>query len=96
VQINRGVFLTLNGPELPKGAISQEEMAAYTERMSEVVAQAKQGFSGIEGLKVNNLMKTGYAIIDGSAEAVVKALELDCVKNGAIGDRPSLRGSVVG
>lgn len=93
-QIDRGILLTLNTPEVPTGYVSEEDRAAFTERMSEVATQAAQGFAGIEGLEVYNLMKgIGHASIGGTAEAVAKALELDCVTNGMIGDRPIIRGA---
>jgi len=97
-QINREVRLSLNRPEMPKGNVTEEARAAFTDRMSELVSQAQQGFAGIPGLTAWNLMQViGYASVGGTAEGVVKALELACVKHGTSDDIATTRGpGVVG
>ena len=95
-QINRSVLLTLKKPEVPRGDASEEERVAFSARMSELASQAEHGLAGIEGVKVYNLMKDiGHASIGGTAEAVVRAIELDCVKDGILGDTPAIRGPSV-
>jgi hypothetical protein len=95
-QIIRSILLTLNRPEVSKRAIPEEERTALITRMKEVARQAEEGFARIEGLKVHNLMDAiGHASISGTAQAVVNAINLDCVKHAILGDKPFTRGTVI-
>jgi len=89
--VNRGVLLTLDTPAVPKPPVSADVLAAFNARVKEVVDQAGKGFAGIEGLTVHNLMASGFASITGTAEAIVKEIELDYVETGMMGDRKVTR-----
>lgn len=92
-QIHRPVLLTLDRPSFPKGTPSAEENTAVINHARDVAHKAEHGFAGIEGLRVKTLViSLGKATIGGTASAIVKALELDCVSEGIIGDRQVFRG----
>ena len=96
-QIGHAIFVRLSIPKIPKGRVSEEEREAFIKRVLEVSDQAGRAFSAIEGLTVHNLMSyLGSASVAGTVGALVKTLELDCVKDGIIGDNKLFYGASVG
>ena len=102
--LHRTLMIYLDMPELPKqpeGAKpwefrkwTPEEEAAYTSAASAVVEKAEQGLR-IDGLRIFNLMRSaGAASVTGTAEALVKALELDSVRAAVMDDRQIIRGAM--
>jgi len=63
-----------------------------------VRAASKDGKTKLEGIPelkiVTYLELAGMTVVSGSAEAIAKALELDCVRGATKGDRPIFRGAI--
>jgi hypothetical protein len=95
--INRGITLVLSIPDTSQKDMSKEEEDAWCEDVRRVGEQAQQEFSAIRGLEIHYLMKNiGMASVRGTAEALVKAIELNCVNNAFISDRLIFRGTTRG
>jgi hypothetical protein len=92
--IEKKILIILDLPDTPKRRPSEEERILYFTRLRSVVADAKEAFAAIQGLRVHKVMeKTGQALVSGTAEAVLRALELEYVQSAIIGDRPIIQGS---
>ncbi len=92
---SRGVLLQLKIPPFPKDPSQGFERETFLQKVRDVGDEAERALAAIEGLRVHKVMKNiASASVGGTALALAKAIELDCVEGALIGDRPILRGAL--
>jgi hypothetical protein len=74
--------------------LSLDELDKLVDRQRANPRDAEAKLQEIPDLQVSTYLElSGFAVVSGTAEAVAKALELDCVRSAAKGHRPIFRGA---
>ncbi|MDE3061185.1 MAG: hypothetical protein KGJ06_09250 [Pseudomonadota bacterium] len=86
--IPSGVFLLLKKPRLPDTQLTYAEKEVLKENMLDAAIDAGAALGTVKGLNIRTPVNArGGVLVEGTAEAILTALALDCVAGAVMGKK---------